>query len=103
MANIVHPLSTLLASLTRQELVQQIRYPKAENEILRSKVPSRDTLDNRERNTFVRHGVKLGRKTKDVMTIVSYSTFRRWVRKMEGETPVSKEKSAKRGAGPPKI
>ena len=34
MVNIVHPILTLLASLTRQELAQQIRFLKAENEIL---------------------------------------------------------------------
>lgn len=38
MVNIVRPLLTLLASLTRQELAQQVRYLKAENEILRSKL-----------------------------------------------------------------
>lgn len=103
MANIVHPLLTLLASLTRQELAQQIRYLKAENEILRSKLPRRITLDNRKRNTLVKHGKKLGGKIKDVMTIVSYSTFRRWVRKMEDDTPGPAKKSAKRGTGRPKI
>ncbi|TWU54889.1 Integrase core domain protein [Rubripirellula tenax] len=103
MVNIVHPLLTLLASLTRQELAQQIRYLKAENEILRSKLPSRVTLDNRERNTLLKHGRKLGGKIKDVMTIVSYSTFRRWVRKMESNTPTPEKRSAKRGTGRPKV
>lgn len=103
MANIVHPLLTLLASLTRQELAQQIRFLKAENEILRSKLPTRVTLDNRERKTLVKHGKKLGGKIKDVMTIVSYSTFRRWVRKMEGNEPKPAKRSAKKGAGRPKI
>lgn len=103
MANIVHPLLTLLASLTRQELAQQIRYLKAENEILRSKLPRRVTLDNRERNTLIKHGKKLGGKIKDVMSIVSYSTFRRWVRNMEDKKPNPTRKSAKRGTGRPKI
>jgi hypothetical protein len=39
-------------------------------------LPNRITLDNRERNALVKHGKKLGGKIKDVMTIVSYSTFR---------------------------
>lgn len=102
MINLVHPLLTLLASLTRQELAQQIRFLKAENEILRSKLPSRITLDNRERKTLVKHGKKLGGKIKDVMTIVSYSTFRRWVRHMEDDTPAPAKRSAKRGTGRPK-
>jgi putative transposase len=66
MINIVHPLLTLLASLSRQELAQQVRYLKAENEILHSKLPSRITLDNRERRTLVKHGVKLGGKRNSV-------------------------------------
>ena len=61
------------------------------------------TLDNRERNTLVKHGKKLGGKIKDVMTIVSYSTFRRWVRKMEDGTPKPTKRSGKKGAGRPKI
>ena len=55
MINVVHPLLTLLASLTRQELAQQIRYVKAENEILRSKLLGRVTPEHRERNALVKH------------------------------------------------
>lgn len=50
MANTVHPRLILLVSLTRQEPAQQIRYLKAENEVLRSKLPGRVTLDNRVHN-----------------------------------------------------
>ncbi len=103
MINIVHPLLTLLASLTRQELAQQIRFLKAENEILRSKLPSRVTLDNRERRTLVKHGKKLGGKIKDVMSIVSYSTFRRWVRTMEDDAATPVKRTMKRGTGRPKL
>ncbi len=83
MAKIIHPLLTLLASLSRQELGRQIAYLKAENQILRSKLPKRITLDNRERRTLVKHGKRLGAKIKEIMSIASYSTFRRWVRAME--------------------
>jgi putative transposase len=104
MINIVHPLLTLLASLSRQELAQQVRYLKAENEILRSKLPSRINLDNRERRTLVKHGVKLGGQEElGGMSIVSYSTFRKWVRSMEEETPAPVKRSAKKGAGRPKL
>lgn len=49
MAAIVHPLLTLLASLTRQELAQQVTYLRAECAILRSKLPDRITLNDQER------------------------------------------------------
>ena len=96
MAKIIHPLLTLLASLSRQELGRQIAYLKAENQILRSKLPKRITLDNRERRTLVKHDKRLGAKIKEIMSIASYSTFRRWVRAMEDEpTTTSATKPAK--------
>ena len=92
MAAIVHPLLTLLASLTRQELAQQVTYLKAENAILRSKLPDRITLNNQERRRLVRHGKKLGPRIKELISIVSYSTFRRWIRMME-DGPTKRPKS----------
>jgi len=103
MVNIVHPLLTLLASLTRQELAQQIRYLKAENEILNCKLLDRITLDNQERQTLVKHGKRLGGKIKDVMSIVSYSTFRRGGREMVSDSPRPTKRSAKKAGGRPKI
>ncbi len=103
MINIAHPLLTLLASLTRQQLAQQIRFLKAENEILQSKLPKRVSLDNRERRTLVKPGKKLDGKIKDVLSIVSYSTFRKWVRSMEDDAPIPTKCPAKRGTGRPKL
>jgi len=60
MAAIIHPLLTLLASLTRQELARQVTYLKAENQILRSKLPKRIELSNQERRRLVKHGKSLG-------------------------------------------
>lgn len=51
----------------------------------------------------MKHGKKLGGKIKEVMSIVSYSTFRKWVRSMEEETPAPVKRSAKKGAGRPKL
>lgn len=102
MAAIVHPLLTLLASLTRQELAQQVTYLKAENAILRSKLPDRIKLNNQERRRLVRHGKKLGTRIKELILIVSYSTFRRWVRTME-DGPAKRPKSeAKAKLGRPR-
>ncbi|WP_168566047.1 integrase core domain-containing protein [Crateriforma spongiae] len=96
MAAIVHPLLALLASLTRQELAQQVTYLKAENAILRSKLPERITLNNQERRRLVRHGKKLGPRIKDLISIVSYSTFRRWIRNME-DGPTKRPRSNAEG------
>ena len=59
MAAIIHPLLSLLASLSRQELAQQVTYLKTENKILRSKLPDRIQLNNQERRRLVKHGLKL--------------------------------------------
>ena len=83
MAAIIHPLLTLLASLSRQELAQQVTYLKTENKILRSKLPDRIQLNNQERRRLVKHGKKLGARIKDLIWIASYSTCRKWVRAME--------------------
>jgi putative transposase len=98
MASIIHPLLALLASLSRQELARQVTYLRAENQILRSKLPDRITLSNQERRKLVRHGKKLGARIKEVISIVSYSTFRRWVRQMEGEESAAKPSGPKPAA-----
>ena len=86
MVAIIHPLLILLASLTQQELAKQVTYLKAEKQNLRSKLPDRITLSNQERRTLLRHGRKLGARIKELISIVSYSTFRKWVRSLE-DTP----------------
>jgi putative transposase len=102
MAVIIHPLLALLASLTRQELAQQVTYLKAENRILRRKLPDRITLNNQERRILVRHGKKLGARIKDLLSIVSYSTFRKWVRSLE-DTPDKRPKAEDGKSGRPRI
>lgn len=102
MAALVHPLLTLLASLTRQELAQQVAYLKAENRILRSKLPDRITLNNQERRTLVKQGKKLGARIKELISIVSYSTFRKWVRSVE-DAPDKRPKPKDAKPGRPRV
>ncbi|QDV25925.1 integrase core domain-containing protein [Aureliella helgolandensis] len=97
MAAIIHPLLALLASLSRQELARQVTYLKTENRILRSKLPHRISLSNQERRTLVKHGRQLGARIKELISIVSYSSFRRWVRELE-DAP-SKRPARKDGKG----
>ncbi len=97
MASIVHPLLSLLASLTRQQLARQVAYLKAENQMLRSKLPDRISLSDKERRILIKHGNKLGARIKEIISIVSYSTFRRWIRQMEESTEKRTKKIAKHG------
>jgi putative transposase len=79
MNKLVHPLLLLLAQATEKELVQHIEYLKAENRILRDKLPKRITVTPAERAKLVKLGIRLGSAIKELITIVHPRTFARWV------------------------
>jgi len=83
MASVLHPLLAMLASLTRQELARQVAYLKAENQLLRSKLPKWITLTDQQRRRLVKHGKPLGPRLAGLISIVTYATFRKWVRNVE--------------------
>lgn len=70
----------LLATATDRELAHVVEYLKAENRILRAKLPRRITVTSRERRTLLQYGRRLGSRLKDVIGIVSPRTFARWLR-----------------------
>ncbi|HJZ55390.1 MAG TPA: hypothetical protein VKE74_10550 [Gemmataceae bacterium] len=71
MTRLLQPLWLLLASATDRELARVVEYLKAENRILRSKLPKRITGTPRERNRLVKLGTKLGSAIRDLVTIVT--------------------------------
>ncbi len=79
MARFFHPLLRVLASATHRELAAQVSYLKAENEILRSKLPKRVTVTDAEKARLVKLGTKVGSAIRELITIVSPRTFTRWV------------------------
>jgi putative transposase len=70
MKRFVHHLLMLLARATEKELVQIIEYLKAENRILRSKLPHRIETTPAERALLLKLGVRLGAKLKNIIAIV---------------------------------
>ena len=94
MKNLYHRLLLLIAGSTQKELAAQIRYLKIENEILRSKLPKRVPVTDKERNRLVKFGSKVGRALGELVTIVHPDTLRRWIR--EAGKP-SEKKLAKKG------
>lgn len=72
-----------------------VEYLKAENEILRSKLPDRITVTPQERNRLVKLGAALGDAITGLVTIVTPRTFLRW---LAAERP----KAAKQPSAPPK-
>jgi putative transposase len=82
----------LLGHMVHSNLVRQIDYLKVENQILRSKLGKRVTLSPTEKQRLIKYGLPLGGSIKRFISIVSYSTFRRWV-----SNGVSKSKNNRRG------
>lgn len=99
MRQVLHPLFALLASVTRQELARQVAYLKEENRILRSKLPKQITVTIKERNRLVKVGKKLGAQIKDLISIVTYGSFLRWVR-LCAPIPGAKKGSARKPGRP---
>ncbi len=71
-----------------------VDYLKTENRILRSKLRKRISLTSVERQRLVTRGKTLGKKIKELITIVSPRTFARW---MSGETKSVGKRTAKTG------
>lgn len=91
MVRIFHPLLFLLARSTADELQKQVEFLKAENEMLRRRLPKKRVLLNSdERAKLLKLGKELGPGIRQLITLVSYSTFRRWIRKEEGKGPTRK-------------
>jgi|SRR5579872_2236456 len=67
-----------LAAATNRELARMVEYLKAENRILRDKLPKRINVTGPERRTLLKYGKRLGSMIREVITIVSPRTFLRW-------------------------
>jgi putative transposase len=102
MVALIHPLLTLLASLTRPELAKQATYLRTENRIRRSKISQRIELSNHERSQLVKHDKSLGPRIRELISVVNYSTVRRWVRAMEATPETGNRKKVAR-AGRPRV
>jgi len=70
----------VLTRATQAEMAQMVDYLKTENRILRSKVPKRVSLTPGERERLVTRGKPLGKKIKELITIVTPRTFARCAR-----------------------
>lgn len=69
----------VLARATESELARYVEYLKAENRILRHKLPNRVICTPAERQRLVKLGKQLGSAIKDLITIVTPRSFARWV------------------------
>ena len=91
MGRIFQPLLFMLARCTRHELIRQIEFLKAENEILRSRLEKHHLqLRPAERARLLELGKAIGPALERVISIVRYQTFRRWLRDERQQKPVRK-------------
>ncbi|QDU44573.1 Integrase core domain protein [Symmachiella dynata] len=81
MGRVFQPLLFLLARCTRNELIRQVEWLKAENEMLRKRVDKkRIFLEPEEKARLMKLGQGIGSDLKHLITIVSYNTFLSWLR-----------------------
>ncbi|XZE33891.1 integrase core domain-containing protein [Pirellulaceae bacterium SH501] len=78
--NVYTSLLLVIAGSTDKELARQVNYLKAENQILRSRLPGRISLTEREKNRLIRFAKNLGSALNELATIVHPGTIRRWIR-----------------------
>ena len=83
----------LLGHVVHSNLMRQIDYLKVENQILRSKTGKRVNVSACEKRKLLKYGLPLNGSIRHFISIVSYSTFRKWA--TQG-IPINK-KNATRG------
>src|SRR6188508_3322119 len=80
MNKLYRALMLFIASATQKELARHVRYLKAENQMLRSRLPARVMLTTKEKHRLVKLAAKLGAALDCLATIVHPDTIRRWAR-----------------------
>ncbi|XHR30554.1 MAG: integrase [Chthoniobacteraceae bacterium] len=95
-----HPLLVFLIHMTQSIRLCQIAYLKAENQILRSRLPKQIRTTAAERSLLVRLDAPLGDAIQELLSIVSYKTFLRWKNE---QRPGARAKNAVEPNGRPPI
>ncbi|MCA9112203.1 MAG: helix-turn-helix domain-containing protein [Planctomycetaceae bacterium] len=97
MEKIVHPLLAMIASATDRELAKYVEFLKEENRILRARVPGKQIHTKpHERERLLKLGKSLGHAVEELLTIVSPSTFYRWMRDETGRPRSKRPKGGQR-------
>lgn len=79
----------------QDQLIAQLQFLTVENQILRGKLPKRISLTHRERRRLIRFGKAVGPALRELISIVQYSTFQRWLRSNEHKKRSLKAKTGR--------
>lgn len=96
MTRLFHPFLALIASSTDRELARYIEYLKEENKILRARIPGQVHTKPAERKRLLKLGKILGKAIEELISIVTPSTFYRWVRDESDEPKKRRAKGGRR-------
>lgn len=80
MQSILRSVLCVLAESTHRQLALQVRYLKAENEILRSHLPQRVLVTPAQRRQLIRLARPLGRAIRQLVNVVRPGTILGWIR-----------------------
>ena len=87
MTKLFHPLLALIASATDKDLAKYVQYLKEESKILRARLGGQIHTTSAERKRLLKFGKPIGRAIEELITIVTPSTFYRWVRDEKNGKP----------------
>ena len=99
MPRILDRLWLLLATATDRHLTRMVEYLKAENRILRDRLPDEIVVTPREKRRLLKYGAPLGAAIRELITIVHPRTFFRW---LPGDKPAMATKASARRSGRPR-
>jgi putative transposase len=81
MGRLFHPLLFLLARCTKNQLIRQIEFLKTENQILKSRIPTKFIIVKpAERARLMKLAEGIGPALQQLITVVRYDTYLGWLR-----------------------
>jgi hypothetical protein len=89
-ARFFSPLLLGLPRLTNPDLVRTVLFLKAENAMLRKRLPWNIRPEPSEREKLLRLGQPLGRILDELISIVTFRTFQRWIADRDGTRRVER-------------